>query len=235
MGRWPGKCSPRRRRGQESRQAAGNYSPPPVLVCGGRQRLQASYKLTRYDKSEALRIGLPRLGPLWCIFWFSIGPLLIVGILLICWASGYPAAWPPHVPVPLHILKDLGVLLGCILTGLITTFVMLSWLTASQAVEITPHHLLTKTSLGSKPIGWRDVTGLLATDEYVCFCVNSPSAVVVPKAAFPSKEQAHAFAEQAELYWRRATGRKDPPPLDSAAVWPPAPRPMDAQEPEAGP
>ena len=220
---------------QESEQAVRNYLLPPVSEGGGCAILTVHCKLTRYDRIEAYRIGLPRLSLTRCFFHILLLGAAVFILWLIGRTDGFQSAWPPRGPFHWPALKN--VILPAVIGlagGLLPSLPILR-ATVTQIVQITPNHLLVKTPLGLNRCRWRKVIDTYVNDQYVCFCLGQPAAVLVPLAAFKSQEQAGAFAEQAELYWRRATGQEEPPPLNPAVVWPPAPMIAPVQEPNRRP
>lgn len=191
--------------------------------------MEVSYKRTYRDWQEGYRVGLSHLTPAYRIVWTGLLLLFIAGPILILISDGYPATWPPTGPPSLSVLLSVGFLVGVILASYFTVAVVVGHLNRSQTIQLLPRHFAWKRRLSSNLIPWKDVTDILETGDHICFCQNIPTAVVVPKSAFPDPQQARAFVEQAEHYWRRGTGRKDPSALNALGVWPPAPRVPDSQ------
>ena len=144
-----------------------------------------AYKLTRHDRREALRLALPCFSLAWRIVFTSMFLLFFGGLLTIFWSAGYSGTWPLRGPFPWHVLKDVSIFAGIILVTLLANISVILLLTASQSVEITPLHLSLRTKITTNPTRWKDVTHIFNTEEYVCFCMNMPTAVVIPKRAFP--------------------------------------------------
>ena len=218
---------------QESGRAAGNYSPPPVSVAAEVIVMEITYKMTRLDRQEALRIGLSRMSLGWCFLLLGYPLACTFGLLLMFWAKGYHAQWPLTGPFPWHTFKF--ILIGPYM-GLSTLFagMLLTWhQTARRTVRIDSLIFTTGSKLGTAKLKWNKVLEILDTGEYLCFRTSHPAVTIIPMSAFPNKEQAYAFAEQAGLYWRRATGRRDPASLNAPGVWPPAP--TNVQEPNSNP
>ncbi len=190
--------------------------------------MEISYKLTWRDRQEGYRVGLSHL--LLPYRLVGIGGLLLmpVGMMLILYGKGYPFTWTAaNLPLRLMLLNTflpLGFLLGFFLTTAIGS----GFLFRSQVVQLLPLHLAWKKARSSNLIRWKRITEIVDTGEYICFCQNYPTAVAVPKRAFPNQGQSAAFLEQATRYWREAKGLPEPSVPDTAGVWPPAPRPGDS-------
>ena len=185
--------------------------------------MKITYKMTRLDVQESYRIGIPRMSLGW---WLLLTGYLLAcasGLLWLLWAEGYHAHWPPTGPFPWHTLAFT---LAGLCFGLSTFFPLMLFaclLSPRLTVRIDPLTFTTERGGGRAKLKWKEVREILDTGEYLCFRTYLPAVTVVPRSAFPNNEQARAFAEQAGLYWRRATGRKDPQALNSLGVWPPAP------------
>lgn len=191
------------------------------------------YKMTWQDRKEAIHIGWPLMSLGWRFFQIGSRLVCLCGLLLMfcftLWTKGYSATWPPRGPFPWHTLKDMSGLFAAALVGIVPGILMLRG-NAAQVLRMTSQHFSIKTLFGVHRYAWTQVKELFVTDRSVYLCVGEPSAILVPKAALKNKEQTDAFAEQAEIYWRRATGRKHPTLITPNGVWPPAPSPANSQE-----
>ena len=70
---------------------------------------------------------------------------------------------------------------------------------------------------------WKLFLTVAEEADYFCF-VGRTRAFLVPKRAFNSSAEAHAFFDTASSYWRKAKGIAPPPAPDLSGIWPPAPR-----------
>ena len=200
--------------------------------------MDVRYTPTRQDQIEAYKIGMARLSLTWRVLLTLMLCRLVFRLFQSFWTHGYHSTWPPHGPFPWSTLKLMSLAVVIALMGGIAPFFLMLRLTVTPLIQITSDHLLVKRPLGLKRYRWGRMAELLLTDQYVCFCLGEPAAVLVPLTAFKSKEEAQffaeqVFAEQAGLYWRRATRRKDPQALNAPGVWPPAP--TNVQEPNSNP
>ena len=56
--------------------------------------MEITYKMTRLDRQEALRIGLSRISLGWWLFLIGYPLAFTFGLLLMFWAKGHHAQWP---------------------------------------------------------------------------------------------------------------------------------------------
>jgi len=193
---------------------------------------EVTYKMALRDWQKGFKIGLSHMTPFYRVVWSCFALLMTVGLLLVFSFASYPTPWPPTRLRLTPLLSTMGFILGIILLAYASHIVVIGYLSRllPVTVRILPLHLTYRCGFLAGLIRWKDVTDILDVGGHVCFCQNFPSATVVPKSAFPNQEQANAFLEQAEHYWRRETGRRDPVPPDVSGVWPPAPRAVDSLE-----
>ena len=186
--------------------------------------MRVSYKWTLRGWLESFRIGLPSLALPYRLVWGGISLLLLGSLALMEIGRGYPSTWPPTSLPSRSVVLHIGSHVGVVLASSMATALVLSYFTHSRVIYFLPRQLQGKTIWFSFRIRWKDVTSIVETSDYICFCQKVPCAFVVPKSAFPNQKQVFAFIEQAESYWRHETGRNDIPPAENTGVWPPAPR-----------
>ena len=192
---------------------------------------EVRFKMTWREWLEGYRIGLSHLMLPYLLFWVSVPLTMMIGLLLILYSKGYPSAWPPAGLPPRPLLFSMAKLSSLVFVGPLVTHTVLIYLFPSTIVQISPRCLAWKLMGSVKRIKWKNVTDVIETAEYICFCQNFPTATIIPKHAFPNREQAQAFLEQSLHYWHDATGRTQPLPLDAAGIWPPVPRSGNSVEP----
>jgi hypothetical protein len=169
--------------------------------------MRVSYKWTFRGWLEGYRAGMSALTLPYRLVWGGI-LLLVLGTIV------------------LHLAAFVGICLA----SSVAEALVLSYFIHSRVIYFLPRQLQGKNIWWSFRIRWKDVTGIVETSDYICFCQKAPNAFVVPKSAFPNQEQVFDFIEQAENYWRHETGRNDVPSAENTGVWPPAPRVDNSQE-----
>jgi hypothetical protein len=192
--------------------------------------MRVSYKWTFWGWLEGYRVGLSALTLPYRLVWGGILLLFLVGLTLMEIGRGYPSMWPPIGLPPRAIVLHAVSFVGVFYASLVAEALVLSYFFHSRVIYFLPRQLQGKNIWFSFRIRWKDVTGIVETSDYICFCQKSPNAFVVPKSAFPNQEQARAFVEQVKRYWRIETGRDHPFTVENPGVWPPAPRVDDFQE-----
>ncbi len=190
---------------------------------------EVTYRITFQDRIEGYRVGLAHMTLPSRIVWIMLGLLFLTLPALNTTSHHHPITWLLTTRLSPKFLEKVGLLVCVSLASYFASGLTVWQLTKIRTVKLQERHLLNRVLFGWNRIRWREVNAIVETAEHICFCQNVPTAVVVPKSAFPNKEQARAFVEQAEHYWRRGTGRKDPSALNALGVWPPAPRVPDSQ------
>lgn len=192
---------------------------------------EITFNMTFRDRLEGYRIGLGHMRLLYRAIWCGVLLLWMVGFILISYGKGYPTTWPLSNLPPRSLALSMGLLLGITLGSIVFTSLVFGYLFRSLTVQVLPMHLAYKRKISSQLVRWKDVNAILVTGEYICFCQDIPSAIVVPKLAFTNQEQATAFCATALEYWHKAKGTAPPPVPDTAGSWPPAPRVSNSVEP----
>jgi hypothetical protein len=192
--------------------------------------MRVSYKWTFRGWLEGYRAGMSALTLPYRLVWGGILLLVLGGLALMEIERGYPSTWPPTSLPPRTIVLHLAAFVGICLASSVAEALVLSYFIHSRVIYFLPRQLQGKNIWWSFRIRWKDVTGIVETSDYICFCQKAPNAFVVPKSAFPNQEQVFDFIEQAENYWRHETGRNDVPSAENTGVWPPAPRVDNSQE-----
>ena len=190
--------------------------------------MEIRYERTYRDWQEGYRVGLSHLTLLYRLVWCCVTLFILVGLALTVIGRGYPATWPPKGLPPKAIVQHTSLFVLVLLVCYLSATLIFGYFTRVRTVQLLPVHLAWKSNWSSNLIRWKDITDIVQTSEYVFFCQNTPSAIVVPKSAFRSQAQVTAFVEEAERYWRSETGRNDIPPTENTGIWPPAPRVDDS-------
>jgi hypothetical protein len=197
--------------------------------------MEVIYRITWRERLKGYRIGWSQMTLLYRAVWIVLLLLFFVSQLLRRWLQGYPVAWPLAKLPPFPPPSDIAGHVAATGFGLMIGAVLIACFSPLRTVQIAPSFLVCKTWGLSNRVRWESLTTILDTGDYICFCRAFPVAVVIPKSAFRREERVNAFLEQATHYWHDATGRTQPLPLDTAGVWPPAPRPGNSVEPGDGP
>ena len=173
------------------------------------------------------------------------GRVLLVLVLvapLVGPVDSYHAAALHHATPPHHAIHserfDHLLALVCLLAVALTYAVLFfsgllglylgTLITPRTTIAIDSEFCRLKTFMTVKS-RWKQIATVAEEPDYFYF-IGWARAFYVPKRAFNSSAEAHAFFDLASDYWCMAKGTTPVPPPNTNGVWPPAPRAGDSQE-----
>jgi hypothetical protein len=92
-----------------------------------------------------------------------------------------------------------------------------------HTTSITPEALVHRTGGTETKRQWSVVREIAEDDQMLYFLLTPRSAVMLPKEAFPTPQQAKQFADAARFYWQHP-GEALPMALSESGTWPPPPQ-----------